>query len=289
MDADGSVLSPSKARYAAIQAKDWAFVNSWLRRQYAPNPVPNFERNEDTLRTLLSLAAANDSADEEATLLHRARDEAIHDYKAREATQDKQEELLDEIEASLDENGARDLDDLAETSVALGAINANTEELGQSIIGLTTEEFSAREQVAKVDTLRRYLERELETTRAQLENLRSNKAYETPSDLPALTAEWTRSTKLLAAKIGEYENRVASLEKNKFDGPTVGELMEEEGNVTKLDETVKMLEGRVRMFHGLPQDPQEAKLQYRQLERELDRLVQKRDSLFENLSGRRRR
>lgn len=64
------LLSPAKARQAAIQAKDWAYVNSWLSRQYAPKPIPSFERNENTLRTLLALAVANDAADEEATLLH---------------------------------------------------------------------------------------------------------------------------------------------------------------------------------------------------------------------------
>jgi HAUS augmin-like complex subunit 1 len=119
---DSPLLSPAKARQAAIQAKDWAYVNSWLNRQYSPNPVPNFERNEDTLRTLLALAAANDAADEEAALLHRAREEAIREFREREEAGDKQKkELLDELELCLGENGKRDLDDLAETTAVLGA------------------------------------------------------------------------------------------------------------------------------------------------------------------------
>lgn len=287
---DGPVLSPSKARQAAIQAKDWAYVNSWLSRQYAPNPVPSFERNEDTLRTLIALAAANDAADEEATLLHRARVEAVRGFKAREAAEEQQKkELLDEVEMCLDDNGRRNLDDLAETAVVLGALSTDTVDLGQSIIKLTKEEFDARDQVSKVETLRKYLDRELDALREQLEELKSNKAYETPSDLPALTAEWSRSTKLLAAKVGEYEDRIASLERNRIKGPTIDELMAEEEDVTRLKEMAKTLEGRVKMFHGLPQDVQEAKLQYKQSERELAELTQQRDSMFGNLVGRRRR
>lgn len=287
---DGSLFSPSKARQAAIQAKDWAYVNSWLSRQYAPKPVPNFERNEDTLRTLLTLAAANDAADEEATLLHRAREEAVRGFKAQEDSKEKQKkELLDEVEICLDENGRRDLDDLAETAVILGSLSADTSDLAQSIIDLSMEEFEARDQISKVEALQRYLENELHTIREQLYELKSNKAYGTSSDLPALTAEWSRSTKLLATKVGEYEGRIASLERNRAKGPTIEELVAEEEDVNKIEETVQALEGRVRMFNGLPQDAQEAKLQYKQLERELDRLTQRRDSLFESLVGCRRR
>ncbi|BDD55597.1 hypothetical protein MPDQ_006919 [Monascus purpureus] len=287
---DASLFSPSKARQAAIQAKDWAYVNSWLSRQYAPKPVPNFEHNEDTLRTLLTLAAANDAADEEATLLHRAREEAVRGFKAQEDSEEKQKrELLDEVEICLDENGRRDLDDLAETAVVLGSLSADTSDLAQSIIDLSMEEFEARDQISKVEALQRYLENELHTIREQLYELKSNKAYEISSNLPALTAEWSRSTKLLATKVGEYEGRIASLERNRAKGPTIEELVAEEEDVKKIEETVQALEGRVRMFNGLPQDAQEAKLQYKQLERELDRLTQRRDSLFESLVGRRRR
>lgn len=265
-------------------------MNSWLSRQYAPKPVPNFEHNEDTLRTLLTLAAANDAADEEATLLHRAREEAVRGFKAQEDSEEKQKrELLDEVEICLDENGRRDLDDLAETAVVLGSLSADTSDLAQSIIDLSMEEFEARDQISKVEALQRYLENELHTIREQLYELKSNKAYEISSNLPALTAEWSRSTKLLATKVGEYEGRIASLERNRAKGPTIEELVAEEEDVKKIEETVQALEGRVRMFNGLPQDAQEAKLQYKQLERELDRLTQRRDSLFESLVGRRRR
>ncbi|KAE8408274.1 hypothetical protein BDV37DRAFT_192501 [Aspergillus pseudonomiae] len=276
---DSPLLSPTKARQAAIQAKDWAYVNSWLSRHYAPNPVPTFERNEDTLRTLLALAAANDTADEEAALVHQAREQAVQGFKAREETEEKQKkEILDELELCLDDRGEQDLDDLAKSAAALGALSADAGHLGQSVIELTKEEFGVQDQLAKVDMLHDYLQRELEALRRQLDELRSDPAYQVPADLPAKTAEWTKGTKALAAKVGEYQDRIATLKRNQSKGPTLEELLAEEEDVKKLMNTVKTLEHRLQLFHDLPTDVQGARAKYRELLEELNELTQERDS-----------
>ncbi|RAL03763.1 uncharacterized protein BO80DRAFT_500077 [Aspergillus ibericus CBS 121593] len=281
---DSPLVSPAKARQAAIQAKDWAYVNSWLSRQYAPNPVPSFERNEDTLRTLLALAAANDTADEEATVLHQAREQAVESFKVREEGEEKQKaEILDEVEHSLDDNGRRSLEDLAETTAVLGALGTETKDLGQSIINLTIEEFSIKDQMSKVQALHDYLERELATLREQLHDLKTNEAFETPANLPALTAEWTRETKLLTAKVGEYQDRIASLQRTKTKGPTLEEVIAEEEGVTRVLESTRTLEKRVKAFHDLPKDIPGARVQYKELEQELDKLTRQRDAMFEIL------
>ncbi|KAE8136761.1 hypothetical protein BDV38DRAFT_108693 [Aspergillus pseudotamarii] len=280
---DSPLLSPAKARQAAIQAKDWAYVNSWLSRQYAPNPVPTFERNEDTLRTLLALAAANDTADEEASLLHQAREQAVQGFKAREETEDKQKkEILDELEYCLDDKGEQDLDDLAKSAAALGALNAEAGHLGQSVLELTKEEFGVQDQLAKVDMLHDYLQRELEALRRQLDELRSDPAYEVPADLPAMTAEWMKGTKTLAAKVGEYQDRVAALKRNQSKGPTLGEVVAEEVAVKKLMNAVRSLDHRIQLFHDLPTDIQGARAKYRELLEELHELTQERDSKLDH-------
>lgn len=291
---DSPLVSPTKARQAAIQAKDWAYVNSWLNRQYAPKPVPQFERNEGTLRVLLTLAAANDAADEEAALQHRAREEAVHAYKSREESESKdvheqqKKQILEEVEVCLDGKGREDLDDLADSAVVLGnTLNPDTEDLSQSIVELTAEGFEAQDQMRKVETLHRYLQKELARLQAELGELRSNKAYESPSDIHGLTSEWNRGTKTLATKAGEYQDRIASLERNQPRGPTIRELTVEEENVVRLRETVKALEGRVKAFHDLPKDVPGARSRYRELERELSQLTRQRDTMFGSLVGRR--
>lgn len=252
MDAfDGSPLvSPTKARQAAIQAKDWAYVNSWLGRQYAPKPIPQFERNEETLRVLLTMAAANEAADEEASLKHRAREEAVRVHKAKEEAERKdvhkcqKKDILDEVEACLDDKGKRDLNDLADSAVVLGStLNPEPEELSLSIVELTAEDFDTQDQLFQVETLRLYLKRELARLQTDLEALKTEKAYETPADTQNLTTEWTRGTKMLATKIREYQDRIASLERNQPQGLTIEKLIAEEKSVVQLQETVKALEG----------------------------------------------
>ncbi|KAJ5544795.1 hypothetical protein N7461_007099 [Penicillium sp. DV-2018c] len=284
---DSPLLSPAKARQAAIQAKDWAYVNSWLTRQYAPKPVPKFERNEDTLRVLLTLAAANDAADDEADLQHRAREEAIQAYKIREEFERKdpheqqKNQLLDEVEMSLDDAGMRDLDDLAESAAALGnTLNPSPGDLGQSIVELMVEEFETQEQLAKVDALHRYLQLELVRLQSELELLKTDVAYEVPPDTQSLTSEWIRGSKNLAIKTGEYQDRIASLEKVQPRGPTIEELMAEEDEVISMREEVKSLQVRVAAFQDLPKDAAGARSRYKELERALGRVKRQRDSML---------
>ncbi|CAG7919832.1 unnamed protein product [Penicillium olsonii] len=290
---DSPLISPAKARQAAIQTKDWAYVNTWLNRQYTPKPVPAFERNDDTLRVLLALAAANETADEEVSLQQQAREEALQAYKSREEFQRKdpheqqKAQILDEVEMCLDDRGRRDLNDLAESAAALGnTLNPNLGDLGQSIVELTVEEFEAQQQIAKVDTLHRYLQQELSRLQAEFDELRSNVAYETPANTQKLTSEWTRGTKTLAIKVVEYQDRIASLEKVQSQGPNIEELVAEEEKVIKMREMVRSLQGRVRAFRELPKNIPAARAKCKDLENELGRLTQQRDSMLGSLDAR---
>lgn len=62
-------FSPSKARAQRAQAADWHHVDTWLSSKFQGRSVPAFERNEDTLKALLALVAANEKADEEREIL----------------------------------------------------------------------------------------------------------------------------------------------------------------------------------------------------------------------------
>ncbi|KAG5297196.1 InfB (translation initiation factor) domain-containing protein [Histoplasma ohiense] len=279
------LISPSKARQAASRAKDWAYINSWLNRKYSPNPVPHFERNEDTLKTLLTLAAANDAADDEEVLLHTAREETIRNLLAQEeTTPDSPTELLDTLESSLDDKGAKFLDELAEAAVLLGTFTTSINDLGHRIVDLTREEFDAAQQLRKIELLQSYLDNELESLRTQMKELKNEEKYETPPDLPVQTADWVRGTKILGAKVDEYHNRISTFEKiGRNNGLRIEELMVEEESVVRLRETVKAVEGNVKMFHGLPPNVQEAKKELECIEKDYRNLVRQRDTMFENL------
>ncbi|KAE8553657.1 hypothetical protein EYB25_005039 [Talaromyces marneffei] len=279
-----SLASPTKARQAAIQAKDWAYVNSWLNRKYAPHQVPAFERNEDTLRALLAIAAANDAADEEASLLHRAREEVVRALKEREKAEDpRKRDILEDIEARLDARGEESLNDLAETVVLLGDTSTDVTELAHAFIELTRDEFELANQVQHVQALQQYLDNEMALVQEEIETLKTHPAYETPSDLTSQTVEWSRSAKLLGAKISEYRDKITSLQRSvSLEGPIIETVTEEEQNVLRLKETVKQLESRIKSYRDLPPNLEDAKNEYKRLEKELGRLTRERDELFEH-------
>src|SRR4051812_16762721 len=91
-----AIFSPSVARAAASTAKDWAYVDAWIKRQYVhlSNPDPNshnypsrpptFERNADTLEALLALIAANEAADDERDRLAGLEAAALDEVRAAE-------------------------------------------------------------------------------------------------------------------------------------------------------------------------------------------------------------
>lgn len=74
-----ALFSPSKAAQQRAQAHDWQHVEAWLSSLYPNRALPTFERNEETLKALLELAAANERADEEATMVVALEEEVRHE------------------------------------------------------------------------------------------------------------------------------------------------------------------------------------------------------------------
>jgi hypothetical protein len=64
-----ALFSPSKAAAQRAQAQDWHTIDVWLSSKYQGRSVPIFERNEETLATLLALVKVNEKADEERELI----------------------------------------------------------------------------------------------------------------------------------------------------------------------------------------------------------------------------
>lgn len=122
------VFSPSAARQQSQLAKDWSYVDQWLTARYHPQPVPSFERNPDTLKALLALAAANETADEERALEKKVKEKALTELKKRdeEIAAEGEESVLTSIEEHLTPDGTRALNSIALLSVALGSTSTSS-------------------------------------------------------------------------------------------------------------------------------------------------------------------
>lgn len=207
------VFSPSVARQQSQIAKDWTYVDQWLLTRHSPSPVPSFERNPDTLKALLALAAANEAADEERALEKKVKEKALIELQKRDEEAAKTEaSVLAALEENLTPDGTRALNSVALLSVALGSTSTSSRKLAAGLIELTKEEFSIAQQTLRIDGLHKRLERDLLLLREQLRTLEHGDEYKIPPELVGQTAEWTRTSRHLQRKTEDYQERVEALE-----------------------------------------------------------------------------
>ncbi|CAK7209067.1 hypothetical protein SCUCBS95973_000325 [Sporothrix curviconia] len=147
-----AIFSPSIARLASSATKDWNYVDSWLAAKFPSRSPPPFERNPETLRVLVALAASNETADEDRalvlgveasalqTLTQAAAAAAIDDNHASSngglSPTVAAESITAAIEGDLSREGRSAFDSLATTSVDLGVAYPTPALLGHKITEL---------------------------------------------------------------------------------------------------------------------------------------------------------
>ncbi|TVY91222.1 hypothetical protein LAWI1_G002344 [Lachnellula willkommii] len=276
-----AIFSPSVARQQLAAAKDWNYIDSWLSTKFNGKTPPVFERNNDTLKALLALAALNETADEERELLARVEAKALQDLQAQEAA-NPHKQLLNSIEESLTREGQTSLEALSSLSVSLNQPVFDLEKLGRSIIDLHITSNDLDQVADRVSILEKHLKGELEKINSLITDLQSD-AYQPPSDLAKRTSDYQRKIKGLAAKLPDLKERVASLSAATGTPITIKDVKNEEDKFKALMVTVKDLEAQVKSYHGLPQDTDLARLELEGLRVELRELTRERDSMFEGL------
>jgi HAUS augmin-like complex subunit 1 len=276
-----AIFSPSLARQQLAAAKDWNYIDNWLSTKFN-GKTPPFERNNDTLKALLALTALNERADEERELLARVEAKALQDLQASNDA-DPNAEILNSIDRSLTREGQTSLEALSTLSVSLNKPVVDTESLGRSLIDLQIASYNLDQDSDRLSILENHLNTELDRINTLITELQSD-AYQGPSDLTKQTIDFQRKTKVLAAKLPELRDRVASL--SAMTGTPTIRIEDAKAEEDKFKDTmaaVKSLEAQVKSYHGLPQDTDLARLELESIRVELQDLTRQRDSMFEGL------
>lgn len=271
-----ALFSPSKARAQQAQAKDWNAVEAWLSKKYGAR-MPAFERNEETLQALLSLANLNENADEQRSQVEKIQRTALSTLSK------KQEGLAGEVLHTVLVESANDssLDDLAEIAVALDCSTTDAPSLGRELVDLTSTEFEMAQQVQRTEAQLAALKHEQSRITQLLRQLKSED-FQAPVDTVENTAEWARMAKQLKAKVAEYEERLsASRPISQSTGfESVQRKLEEADQQRAL---LSGLEAELKAFQDLPADPRSAKATLEGARDRLRKLTERRDRLFEGL------
>ena len=295
---NAAIFSPSVARIAASTAKDWNYVDSWLTSKFHGRSPPPFERNPDTLKALLALAALNEAADEDRDLVARAEAAALNelsvenDYRtldgasldsAPKSMSAVKEDILCAIEDNLTREGKAALDALATTAVKLGVAYPEPESLGRRLVQLQTQNFDLEQAAERVSVLRRYIESEsakMDTTLKTLEG----EEYRPASDLAKQNLEIQRIIKAMAAKVPELKSKAFALAASVgFPSVTSEDIQREEEAYFDILSRRKDLEAQIKAFQGLPPDTDAAREELESRRSELRSLTQRRDAVFEGL------
>ena len=284
-----AIFSPSVARAAASTAKDWNYVDSWLHSKFHPRSPPSFERNADTLRALLALALANESADEERALLSRLESTALTSLRAAQdentnTVSSAREAILTSIENNLSREGAVALGSMATVATECGIAFPSAEKVGRRMASLAGTLSEVEQMEARVQVLARYIDSEAEKMRKIVEEVKGDEAYRPAAGLAKQNLEAQRKIKAMSARLPELKERVAGLASSVgTPNPTIEQVRHEEEAYLECLAQKSAMDAEVRSFQGLPHDTDQARRELESLRGELRQMTERRDAVFEGL------
>lgn len=292
-----AIFSPSVARAAASTAKDWSYIDVWLKDKYQGRRVPTFERNAETLKALLALISHNESADEKRDQVAQIEAAALEEVKVAEAEKVRRrkvtgpsidgeliaDDVLQAVENGLTGEGKTALDSMANMAVELGMAYPTPESLGSKFVELKSRAAELEQTLERVTLLERYLNREAATMDAFIQELQSDD-YKPPADLAKQNLELQRQIKSMSTRLPELRQHVASLEKSVgMPSLTVEEVKMDEEDYLELLAKKKDLDAQVKAFAGLPPDIETARAELEAFRTDLRDATEKRDAVFEGL------
>ncbi|ROT37932.1 hypothetical protein SODALDRAFT_333697 [Sodiomyces alkalinus F11] len=290
-----AIFSPTVARIAASNSKDWSFVDAWLASKFAGRSVPFFERNNETLKDLLALASVNEASDDECRRIALAESAALREIQRfnlalfgpsdmePDASRQFRSAFLNDLEEFLSRDDQTFLDIMACVALELDIASPMPESLGDTLVQLQCRAFDLEEAHSRVHVMRNHINADI----AKMEELlrcQRDWSYMPPSDQARHNLEKHRRTKQLSSKISELSDRLASLDAASFTShPMIDQLADHEVQHSNLLAKKKGLEEEVSQFASLPETPDLARGQLERLRGELRSLAERRDVCFENL------
>lgn len=295
---DAAIFSPTVARLAASTAKDWNYVDGWLASKYNGRTPPQYERNPETLKALLALAALNETSDGNRHLVGQADAIALEEINAaRDASHgsaDEEEQAPENLTAfktefyaamedSLTTEGKTALDAMASSAGHLGIAYPEPARLARAMLDLQTRIFDLEQAASRVGTLQCLVESESARLNELLDEVRGDE-YRPQADLSRQNLDLQRKIKAMAKRLPEVQDKVASLARTiGVPDPTIQQVREEEEKYLESLDLRRRLDQQVNEFEGLPADVDRARQQLDRLRDELRSITERRDAVFEGL------
>jgi HAUS augmin-like complex subunit 1 len=290
LDDSAAIFSPSVARIAASTARDWSYLDSWLRAKLQlplDRPLPTFERNSDTLKALLAFASFSEAADEERHLVARSEAEALRNLSSASRADrgtSVRDVLLEAIEDELPKDGKMALEGMAAMAVQAGIIFPEPEDLGRQILDHQKAAFEAEQMKSRAEALSRHIASDATATETLGNRLRGEEYTPRPG-LAKQNLDQQRKVKISATQLPDLQDRVASLatSHDATSYPTIQDIVAEEKEFLELLGRKRQLDLQLTAFEGLPGDLDMARSELEVMQEQLKGATTRRDAVFEGL------
>lgn len=190
---------------------------------------------------------------------------------------------------SLSSHGTTDLTAQATTAITLNTTTTAVTTLATTLLALSTSLITLQNQLTATQHLQTSLLAHQNALVTELEQLKSP-SFQTEKNLPQRTAEIIRQTKLLKAKVGEYDERLrnASASGSEIPEKLLSEVEAANANAEVLVQRLKDVEQRIEVYEGVSPEAREVRRVMQDLRAELEGWIQRRDEMFEGMVGGRR-
>ncbi|KAL1891820.1 hypothetical protein Sste5346_007362 [Sporothrix stenoceras] len=294
--ATAAIFSPSVARLASSTAKDWNYVDSWLSSKFPNRSPPPFERNPETLRALVALAALNESADEDHGLIssfEASAGQTLSDAEDGERSGPEYgpdaikaspaavaDRITVSIESYLSREGCSAFESLAATSVELGVAFPAPAAMGRKVTDLHMYLSQLERAFSRTNALCQHVDDQLVELQCRFEE-QARDGYRPSASLAKQNLELQRRRKVGTTRLHDAKEKCSAPVKP--PETSVQQLANDEAIFLTLLDYNNVLIKQIKAFKDLPPDTELAKLHIEALRAELHATTQKRDIVFEGL------
>lgn len=283
-----AIFSPSVARVAASTARDWSYVNSWLKSKFLDQRrIPPFEQNAETLKAFLDLAAHNEAADEARRLLERAEAESLQRLRQRQfdTSQSRRlrDDLLQAIVETMPEEGEAALMAMARTAVKAGIAYPEQEQLARHMVDLQASLYDLEQMTSQTDILHRQVQQEIAEMQGFLDQLQTDD-YKVRPHLAKRNLDTQRELATASAVFRDLQQHhdVGTSLPDALH-PSVKDVQGAEEEYMGILSRKKLLDNQMSAFGGLPANVDMARAEIDALRHQLQDVTSHRDAVFEGL------
>lgn len=158
--------------------------------------------------------------------------------------------------------------------------------LATTLLSLSTSLSALHNQLPATQTLQTSLLAHQTTLHNELQDLQSSD-FQSEKNLPQRTAEIIRQTKLLKAKVSEYDERLrnASATGSEIPEKLLTDVEAANANAEVLMQRLRDVEQGIEAYEGVPPEAREVRRVMQELRAELESWIRRRDEMFERMVG----